>query len=283
MRLFGSKDIKVYVKKYFVDAADKFVGKKVIDLPAGSGASTELLKGMGVDVEPYDLFPELFKLKGVECKQADMQATLPIDDAYADVVLFQEGIEHINDQLKALREMNRIIKPGGLLLLTTPNYSNLRAKLSYFLNESEIYKLMPPNSIESIWFSDNSADDGRYYFGHVFLIGIHRLRLLASLSGFEIKSIQHTRINITSLLLLLTFYPLILFSSYRAYKRAIRKNAFVELGARKKIFKQVFLLMINPKILIDSHLFVEFEKERELREVSDKDIYNKHSDTSFDT
>lgn len=293
MKLTGSKDIKKYVGAHLRHIAATLKGKVVVDVPAGSGYSTEILLQTGADVRPFDLFPEFFKVEGVECQSADMNQALPMQDASADVVLFQEGIEHLQDQLHVLQEMNRILKPGGMLLLTTPNYSNLRAKLSYFLNESEIYKLMPPNQVESIWFGQNTSDDkdahdsaggSRYYFGHMFLIGIHRLRLLATLAGFRIRKIHHTRVNITSLFLLLLFYPFILLSSYRAYRRALRKNTFVDETMRKQIFRESFLIMINPKILIDSHLFVEFEKVHELKNIDESlNIYHKHSDADFQT
>ncbi len=296
MKLTGSKDIKKYVGAYLNSIATSLNNKVVVDVPAGTGYSTEILLKTGADVRPFDLFPEFFKVAGVRCQSADLNKTMPLEDASADVVLFQEGIEHLQDQLHVLHEMNRVLKPGGVLLLTTPNYSNLRAKLSYFLNESEIYKLMPPNQVESIWFGESNTDDkarggdqgssmgSRYYFGHMFLIGIHRLKLLASLAGFRIKRIHHTRVNITSLVLLLLLYPLILFSSWRAYRRALRKNRFVGEDERKAIFKESFQLMINPKILIDSHLFVEFEKVNELDNISESlKIYHKHSDTDFQT
>jgi len=284
MKISGTKDIKFYVKQYILRNKEFLAGKIVVDCPAGSGYSSKLLKESLANVEAYDLFPEFFKVEGVECKAADLESKLPINSSHADVVLFQEGIEHLSDQLHALQEMNRILKKGGSLLLTTPNYSNLRAKLSYFLNESEQYKLMPPNQIESIWFSNNESGDNRFYFGHMFLIGIQRLRLLGLLSGLKIRKIHHTRINITSLVLLVLLYPLILLSTFRAYRRAIRKNKNVSRELRKKILKESFVLQINPKILIDGHLFVEFEKYCELDQVVEyTDIFTKHENTEFET
>ena len=284
MKLGGTKDIKHFVRKYLLASSEKLSGKRVIDLPAGSGYSSNILHELGAQVEAYDLFPEFFKCPGVECRKADLEDALPIESSHADYILFQEGIEHLSDQLHALKELNRVLKPGGKLLLTTPNYSNLRAKLSYMLNESEQYKLMPPNQIESIWFSNNETSDGRFYFGHMFLIGIQRLKLLATLSGFNIKKIHHTRVNITSAILLFLLYPLILLFTFRAYRRALRKNRNVPAGIRKKIFKQVFLLQIDPRVLVDGHLFVEFEKFCEPDEVAERaNLYNKHSTDNFET
>lgn len=284
MKIGGTKDIKFFVKSYIHRNRIALEDKLVVDVPAGSGYSTEILDQSGVDVEAYDLFPEFFKYDGVVCKKADLEEDLPIESSHADVVLFQEGIEHLSDQIHSLREINRILKPGGKLLLTTPNYSSMRAKISYLLNESEHYQLMPPNQIESIWFSEGKNADNRFYFGHMFLIGIHRLKLLALLAGLKLKKIHHTRINLTSLLLLIIFYPLVLLSSYSAYRKAMRKNKNVSLPIKKEVFWESFKLQVNPKILIDGHLFVEFEKYCELDEiVANANLYHKHDATDFQT
>ena len=50
----------------------------------------------------------------------------PFEDDHFDVVLFCEIIEHLtNDPLVALREIKRVLKPDGVLVLTTPNVNRL--------------------------------------------------------------------------------------------------------------------------------------------------------------
>jgi SAM-dependent methyltransferase len=50
----------------------------------------------------------------------------PFDDNSFEVVLFCEIIEHLqNDPLKVLREIKRVLKPNGRLVLTTPNIARL--------------------------------------------------------------------------------------------------------------------------------------------------------------
>lgn len=57
----------------------------------------------------------------VHWKQCDIQA-LPFRDASFDTVISCETIEHVPDPARAVREMTRVLRPGGRLLLTTPNY-----------------------------------------------------------------------------------------------------------------------------------------------------------------
>jgi len=47
---------------------------------------------------------------------------IPLGDATFDTVVCTEVLEHVPDPLKALREMYRVLKPGGYLILSTPMY-----------------------------------------------------------------------------------------------------------------------------------------------------------------
>lgn len=57
-------------------------------------------------------------------EQADI-TNLPHPDRSFDLVISCETIEHVLDPRSAVREMSRVLRPGGRLLLTTPNYMNL--------------------------------------------------------------------------------------------------------------------------------------------------------------
>jgi len=63
----------------------------------------------------------------------------------------------------------------------------------------------------------NKAITSEIYFGHVFLIGVQKLRVLAKLAGFKIKHIQFTRLKTTSLFIFPFAYPFIFLSSYFTY------------------------------------------------------------------
>src|SRR5688572_8461243 len=146
MRFFGKSKIDVDVERH-LRSLGNLAGKVVVDLPAGAGRMSRVLRELGATVEPYDLFPESFKVEALNCLPADLGERLPIADAHADYVLFQEGIEHLPDQLFALREMHRILKPGGRLLITTPNISNLRARFATLLLESDLHNKLPRNEL----------------------------------------------------------------------------------------------------------------------------------------
>lgn len=269
------KSIKFYVKRYLIANRELYKNKKVVDFPAGNGVTSRILKEIGAVPIPMDLFPEYFEIEGISCARANMKEGLPLEENSVDALICQEGIEHFSDQYEALKEFNRVLKNNGTLLITTPNYSNIRAKLSYLLSESERFNSkMPPNELDSIWMLKQGITN-EIYFGHIFLIGIQKLRVLAKLSGFKIKKCHLTKIKTTSLLLLPFLYPFIFLSNWISYQKNLRKNKDVDDITKKDVYKEIFRLAINPKILVGGNLMVEFSKEQDVESVAQM-LRNKH-------
>lgn len=257
---------KYHVKKYLEGIRDELAGMVVVDLPAGNGVTTGLLLHYGAKPEPFDLFPEYYLLQEPECRRADIMSGIPLESEHAGMVICQEGIEHFSDQIKVFREFNRILKQGGKLLITTPSYSNLAARFSYLLFESETAKRMPPNEIDDVWMSDKSIGD-EIYHGHIFLTGLQKLRLMGRLAGFKINAIRYTRISKGSLVLLPFFYPFIVISSYLRYFRNMRKHRDIAVKYKREVYREQLRINISLKNLLDHHSFVIFEKEKSLAEV----------------
>lgn len=260
LRFGGSSDIKNYVIRYL--ARLPLRGLRVLDVPAGKGVTSRFLHEAGAEVRPYDLFPEVFEFDGVSCREADLMSGLPEADDSADMVICQEGIEHLPNQLSALNEFNRILKPGGHLLVTVPSISHLRAKVSNLLTESELYTRMPPNELDALWYSDS----GKMYFGHIFLIGIQRLRVLAVASGFRLKTI-HTVKASNGALLFAPLYPLIALVNLWAYIKNVYRNDGIDREKKREVYREQMKLNLHPALLFGRHLFVEFEKVAALGKV----------------
>lgn len=271
------KSIKYYVKQFLFNNKERLKGKRIVDFPAGNGITSRLIKEIGAKPVAFDLFPEYFTEEGIHCERANILTGLPLPDKDADAVICQEGIEHFSDQMQVMREFNRILKQDGMLLITTPNYSNIRAKLSYLLAESERFNsMMAPNELDSIWMSKQDITDEIYY-GHIFLIGIQKLRVFARLSGFKIKEVHFTRTKSTSAILLPFFYPFIYMSNWIAYRKNLRKNKKYDMATKKAVYREIFKLATSIKILVSGDLMVEFEKEVDAKEVGKK-LKSQHKD-----
>lgn len=91
-------------------------GRRALDVGAREGDQTRWLESQGYEVEPIDLEPNFDR-----CKTVDVDAGLPYDDESFDLVWCSEVIEHLQDPERALTELRRVTRPGGDLILTTPN------------------------------------------------------------------------------------------------------------------------------------------------------------------
>jgi SAM-dependent methyltransferase len=89
---------------------------RALDVGCRDGHYSELLKQRGYRVDSIDLHPQYAPARTV-----DADRTLPWDDSTFDLVWSSEVIEHLKDVDFSLAEFRRVLKPGGLLILTTPN------------------------------------------------------------------------------------------------------------------------------------------------------------------
>jgi ubiquinone/menaquinone biosynthesis C-methylase UbiE len=89
-----------------------------VDIGCGSGAAAQLIKSTyGLEVIGYDISPDA--VIASKALQADV-TKLPIKDSSQDFALALDVVEHIEDRSVLLREMLRILKPGGRCLITVP-------------------------------------------------------------------------------------------------------------------------------------------------------------------
>ena len=254
LKFTGSGDIRRAVNEVLASWPD-LAGMVVVDIPAGKGRLSRHLQDLGARVEAYDLIPEFFEADGITCSRADLTKTLPIPDRHADIVICQEGIEHLPDQLHLFGELSRILKPGGRLLLTTPNDSNLRAKVSRVLVESDLYNRQPPNELDAVWF----LKDGERYFGHLFLVGVQKIRVLARMQGLQIKRLFPVKVSHSALLLGI-LYPLVLAFNLFAYWRASVNAGVENAEEQRRVRSEILRLNLDPRVLFGKHLFIELER-----------------------
>ena len=98
----------------------------VVDVGCGGGVLRSALGDLattyvGVDVVPYAGFPP--DARFVAC---DLDAdAIPLEDACADVAVAVETIEHLENPRALVRELARLARPGGWVVVTTPNQLSL--------------------------------------------------------------------------------------------------------------------------------------------------------------
>lgn len=111
-------------------------GGDVLDFGAGLGGFARRLQEAGLyrTVSAVDIMarPEALP-DAIVWRQADLNAPLPLPDGGFDAIAALEVIEHLENPRAMLRECFRLLRPGGLLVLTTPNVESLRSLASFAL------------------------------------------------------------------------------------------------------------------------------------------------------
>ncbi|MDC0766044.1 class I SAM-dependent methyltransferase [Streptomyces sp. HD] len=103
---------------------------------------------------------------------------LPFRSGAADAVLFSEVIEHLVDPDAALDEIRRVLRPGGHLMLSTPN---LAAWYNRALLLAGVQPVFSEVSLRAI-----HGRPGREVVGHLRLYTARALREFVAASGFEV-------------------------------------------------------------------------------------------------
>jgi 2-polyprenyl-3-methyl-5-hydroxy-6-metoxy-1,4-benzoquinol methylase len=106
---------------------------EVLDFGAGTGELTARLaaSGLMLRLTAIDLVPPpSVNGEGVTWLQADLNGPVPLPAESFDAIVSAEVIEHLENPRAVFREFNRLLRPRGYLLLTTPNQESLRSLAS---------------------------------------------------------------------------------------------------------------------------------------------------------
>lgn len=156
----------------------------LLDVPAGEGALAARLIEAGFDVRCCDLYPEIFRLDGVDVHRGNLDAELPFGDQSFEYVTCLEGLEHIENPQQAMREFARVLKPGGHLIVSVPNILNIEERLKWLLyGYTSHFKPISRPAVERL---RAEYDDRVEIAAHVNPIGYSELRHILEKNGFEI-------------------------------------------------------------------------------------------------
>lgn len=171
-------DLKL-IKKYYK-------GGKVLDIGASPYHMMYCLKKLNVDVLGVDLNPELLKQfinqHKLVVKKCNIETTrLPFTRNSFDLVIFSEVFEHLRtNPTFVLKEINRVLKPRGVLFLTTPNLYAIHKILMFNLGRG---------------FNDAYDEFNKLdlygYMGHIREYSTAEMKKFLEKADFSIESISY--------------------------------------------------------------------------------------------
>lgn len=145
-------------------------GQKILDLAAGTGASSVVLARTGAEVVAADFSPGMIAegrrrhgdVAGLSFQRADATA-LPFDDDEFDTVTISYGLRNVNDPHAALREMLRVTKPGGRIVIAEfshPHPAWFNALYRFYNREvlPRVARVVSSNDVAYDYLNESIAD-----------------------------------------------------------------------------------------------------------------------------
>ena len=168
-----------------LDYLDLKDGEKVLDCGCGMGVYMMMMNRLR-DVEIYGVDGDVARLdwaerEGVEARLSSVDIHhLPFADNTFDKVLMSEVLEHIADDRKAMREVFRVLKPGGILALSVPHadYPFQWDPINKTLEALDMQPIREPGLVTGLWSN------------HWRLYRPDELRSVIGETGFEIVALE---------------------------------------------------------------------------------------------
>jgi len=120
-------------------------GSTVLDLGAQPFIISCAFRKLGYNVVAFDIYPEPYKNIAEACNVGVVRCDLERDElgvSNADCAVFTEVLEHLHYYYVplVLSKINKALKPGGVLVLTTPNVASLFRRLRLLLGIQPVYR-----------------------------------------------------------------------------------------------------------------------------------------------
>jgi SAM-dependent methyltransferase len=157
---------------------------RALDLGAGQGALSHAMNLRGFDVTAADINTRQFRAAGVACSKIDLNRPLPFHDGGFDLVFAVEVLEHLESPRAFLREIFRVLRPGGLAVISTPNITSLPSRVLFLA--TGCFDLFVPTRRRLEDPLDQDAD------GHITPLPGWLLRYHLREGGFLIENVRYT-------------------------------------------------------------------------------------------
>jgi SAM-dependent methyltransferase len=169
---------------------------RILDVGCGTGANLLLLSQYG-DAEGVDISEDALAFcreRGLEKVKLGAGEELPYDDGTFDLVTALDVVEHMDDDLAGLREMRRVLRPGGRVLLFVPTFMFLWGLQDDVSNHRRRYRLP---ELRCVLEQAGFEIERMTYANITFFLPILFVRKLMRITGMTADT--ENNINVTAL------------------------------------------------------------------------------------
>lgn len=118
-----------------MNEVSEFLSGRILDLGCGDGTHVRQALAYGTELYGIDYSPDVVERAKQLVPEASFQPAsayaLPYGDDFFDAVYSVDVIEHLEDPERMLKEAQRVLKPGGWIVIQTPNYPIKRVYDAY--------------------------------------------------------------------------------------------------------------------------------------------------------
>jgi SAM-dependent methyltransferase len=218
-----------------------------LDVGAGTGDLISLLAtNFRVNSQACDYHTERFALKNVPIKRIDLNnESFPYADESFNIITSSEVIEHLENFRSVLREMRRILKEDGILVLTTPNVLNVNSRIRYLV--SGFANLFGPLPVKH--------DEVYSCGGHINPVPFFYIAHALADADFADIQLDIDKVQRSSVLRFVIFWPVIMFGWIRFLIRENKKYRTIS-----KANSAFVNMHFSPKILFGRTVIVSARK-----------------------
>ncbi len=221
-------------------------GAHALDVSCRNGEVLAVLAARGFEVRGTRFERGLPPIEGIPIDEGvDLTRGLPYPDSSFDLVMLTEVLEHLENHRAAICELGRVLRPGGRIVLTTPNIMRLDSRLGFLLSGLHKARRRP------IPLDTPLADAHRY---HNYPITFALLYYLLRASGFQIERLGHARVKPLSYILYALLYPIVMANTRYRLMWRLRQSAAGALN------EELVRWMLDRHVLVEDNLILRARK-----------------------
>ena len=221
-------------------------GTRALDVSCRNGEVMHALAARGFEVRGTRFERGLAPIEGLPIDEGvDLTRGLPYEDKSFDLVLITEVIEHLENHRAAIGELVRVLRPGGHLILTTPNIMRLDSRLGFMLSGMHKAKRRPIPL-------DTPLDQAHRF--HNYPVPFALLYYLMRINGLRFERIGHGKVKPFSYVLYALMYPAVALDTRLRLVWRERKPALRELN------RELARWMLDRRVLTEDNLILMAQK-----------------------